>query len=275
MTLSYKKRRQALRRPIKLLIISSLVVIGLIAVGIMIIQLHPALQKKVAVTTAHSATTLKPVKQSILIPIPTPPKPVGFDKTRYSTSDPSSLWVVANKKHTLPSAYIPADLIEGYGGFVYSNRLNDDLMAMIQAAKQDAVKLSLDSAYRSYANQQVLYASYVQKYGQATADTISARPGFSEHQTGLALDINDALNKACQFDTSCAGGTSAGVWLAAHAAMYGFIIRYTAGNEAVTGYSPEPWHVRYVGHELATEMQKDGIDTLEQFFGVDGGDYDE
>jgi len=199
--------------------------------------------------------------------------PPAFDKTQHSATDPASLWVVVNKKHPLPAAYIPADLIEGYGGFLYSQRMSADLDAMMQAAVAAGVSLSINSAYRSYMDQQGVYAEYVARYGQAQADTISARAGHSEHQTGLALDINDGHHGECQFDTSCAGTTPAAMWLAEHAIEYGFIVRYTEANKQITGYDAEPWHLRYVGKDLTEEMEKQGITTLEEFFGISGGQY--
>ena len=109
------------------------------------------------------------------------------------------------------------------------------------------------SGYRSYSQQASLYDSYVRQYGQATADTLAARPGFSEHQTGLAMDIGNASG-VCALQ-ACFATTPAGKWAAANAATYGFIIRYPAGAEAVTGYTYEPWHLRYVGRDLARAGQ--------------------
>ena len=101
------------------------------------------------------------------------------------------------------------------------------------------------SGYRSYSQQASLYDSYVRQYGQATADTIAARPGYSEHQTGLAMDIGNASG-ICALQ-ACFATMPAGKRAADHAAEHGFIIRYPAGSEATTGYTYEPWHLRYVG----------------------------
>lgn len=127
----------------------------------------------------------------------------------------------------------------------------------------------LSSGYRSYNYQTSLYSNYVKNEGQTAADTQSARPGHSEHQTGLAADIEPA-SRNCEVD-QCFATTPEGKWLAANAYTYGFIIRYPADKVDVTGYEYEPWHIRYIGAPLATELHNQGIETLEEFFGVSGG----
>ncbi len=101
---------------------------------------------------------------------------------------------------------------------------------------------------------------------------MSARPGYSEHETGLAVDLVTPLTPACDFE-QCFATTPAGRWLAQHSWEYGFLIRYTAGNEQVTGYAPEPWHLRYVGRPLAAAMREAGVTTLEKYLDVPGGGY--
>lgn len=118
------------------------------------------------------------------------------------------------------------------------------------------------SGYRSNDRQKALYNAYVARDGQDAADTYSARPGFSEHQSGLALDAK-ATNGACTLQ-QCFAETPAGRWLAAHAAQYGFVIRYTPTNGAVTGYEAEPWHLRYVGTWLAGYLAETHTPSLEQ-----------
>jgi D-alanyl-D-alanine carboxypeptidase len=115
------------------------------------------------------------------------------------------------------------------------------------------------SGFRSYAYQQNLYNRYVARDGKAEADRYSARPGHSEHQTGLAMDVN-SVGQSFAY-------TSEGKWLAAHAHEYGFIIRYPKGKEDITGYMYEPWHIRYVGVEIAKEITEAGI-TFEEYMGV-------
>jgi D-alanyl-D-alanine carboxypeptidase len=111
----------------------------------------------------------------------------------------------------------------------------------------------------------VLYNGYVAKDGQAAADRYSAKPGTSEHQTGLAMDVCLA-NSGCSLEQAF-GDTPAGKWVAANAHKYGFIVRYLPGKDAITGYEYEPWHLRYVGIELATELQRNNK-TMEEFFGL-------
>ncbi len=99
---------------------------------------------------------------------------------------------------------------------------------------------------------------------------MSARPGHSEHQTGLAVDVGDLTDPSCDF-LPCFATTPAGLWVAAHAQDFGFLVRYTPENSAVTGYAAEGWHLRYVGRELAGHMRSAGLTTLEETFGLPGG----
>lgn len=199
----------------------------------------------------------------------------GFNKSQYSLTDPTSIWVVVNKQLPLnPKTHVPPDLVvptvplrvPGNETMKMRQVTATALEALFAAAKTANVPMMVSSGYRSYSFQVSLYNGYVQSQGQATADTQSARPGFSEHQTGLAVDVEPA-DGTCNVD-QCFANTAAGKWLAANAYKYGFIIRYPQGLESVTGYEYEPWHVRYVGIPLATEMHNDGIQTLEQFFGL-------
>ena len=201
---------------------------------------------------------------------PTPPEP-EFDRSAHSLDDPASLWVVSNKLRPLsPADWAPADLDMPVG---VENEFAQPLRepaaraaeAFLGAATEAGHTVRIISAYRDYATQVSLYDRYVERDGQAAADTYSARPGHSEHQTGLVIDLDDFGD--CYL-AACFGETPAGAWLGAHAAEHGFVVRYPAGKESVTGFTPEPWHFRYVGPELAQEMQRTGISTLEEFFGL-------
>lgn len=195
----------------------------------------------------------------------------SFDKKLYSTIDPTSLWVIVNKQHPLtPIDFTPADIITGLDGYAYSQRIDTNLRALFKKAETDGIAISLTSAFRPFSGQQTLYRNYTAQYGQATADTISARAGYSEHQTGLTVDISGSSQPACNFNP-CFVDTAEGKWLTLNAREFGFIVRYTAGNEDITGYNPEAWHLRYVGAELASILAKEKIDTLEEFFNVKGG----
>ena len=140
------------------------------------------------------------------------------------------------------------------------------LETLVAAAKEENLKFVLVSGYRSYDTQKTIYDSEVKGFGQAVADTESARPGHSEHQTGWSLDLGRSDGK-CEIE-ACFADTPEGQWLAANAHTYGFIIRYPKDKTDVTGYVYEPWHLRYVGTDLSEEMHRTGIQTLEEFFNL-------
>lgn len=195
---------------------------------------------------------------------PTP----SFDKSRFSTTNPASPWVVVNKQHPLePINYVPADLVSIGNGQHMRAEAASALQHMFADAKSAGLTLTAASGYRSYATQVATYNSEVKAYGQAKADSESARPGYSEHQTGWAVDI---AGGGCYIQ-DCFGVTTEGKWAAANAYKYGFILRYSADGASITGYRAETWHFRYVGTALAQELQRSGVITLEQFFGISGG----
>ena len=175
---------------------------------------------------------------------------------------PDSIWMIVNKHQPLPATYAPPDLTT-VGAKQMRAEAADAIKRLVTAAKQDGVALTYVSGYRAYSTQQSLYDSYVANDGQAKADTYSARPGHSEHQTGLAMDVGNA-NGDCELDV-CFADTAGGEWIAAHAHEYGFIIRYLSGKTAITGYQYEPWHVRYVGTWLADTLHASG-QTMEEYF---------
>lgn len=189
-----------------------------------------------------------------------------------SIDDPRSVWVVVNKRRPLdPLGYAPDDLVmpEGVDN-VNGQPLRAEAAAaatrMVQAAQADGVWFRIGSAYRDFDRQEYLYTSYIARDGQAEADTYSARPGFSEHQTGLTADFDDGSD--CYL-WACFAETEAGAWLAKHSAEYGWILRYPSGAQHTTGYTFEPWHFRYVGVELATTLRDEGVATLEEYFGLE------
>ena len=203
---------------------------------------------------------------------------VGFNKQQYSTTEPTSIWVVVNKTHPLaPIDYAPADLVvpsvplrvPGNESMQLRAPTATALEQMFGAAKADGLVLKISSGYRSYNYQVGLYNGYVSSEGQAAADSQSARPGHSEHQTGLAVDI-EPDNRKCELN-ACFADMPEGRWLATNSYKYGFILRYLPDKVAVTGYESEPWHFRYIGQALAGQMHSSGITTLEEFFGVSGG----
>jgi D-alanyl-D-alanine carboxypeptidase len=201
-----------------------------------------------------------------------------FSKTQFSTTDPTSLWVIVNKQHPLqPADYAPSDLrypnvtlrVPGQTEMQMRDPAVTALEKLFAGAETAGYKLTVSTAYRGYTYQKTLYNGYVASAGQAAADQESARPGYSEHQTGLAVDIRAQSDK-CSLE-ACFGTMPEGQWLAANAYKYGFLLRYPADKVTVTGYEYEPWHFRYIGTDLAQELHKQNIQTLEEFFGVTGG----
>ncbi len=208
-------------------------------------------------TTANRA----PVTPNI-----SPVQPVSaFDKSAHSVSDPASIWVVVNKDRPLnPVSYVPTDLTAVGNGQFMRREAAEALINMFAAASRQGLKLTALSGYRSYQTQVSVYDNEVKQFGTQQADSESAKPGYSEHQTGWAVDIGGG---GCGIE-DCFGNTPEGKWVAAHAYEYGFIVRYTAAKQAVTGYRAEPWHLRYVGPELSKQLHATGVQTLEEFFNL-------
>ncbi|MDH6532166.1 D-alanyl-D-alanine carboxypeptidase [Aurantimicrobium minutum] len=219
-------------------------------------------------TEPTAKLTVTPSADAVVSATPT----ALFNRTVLSLDDPMSIWVVSNKHRSLnPAEFVPSDLSTVAGvPNEFSQPLREPAARAVEqlyaAAQSQGVNFGIISAYRDYNTQVALYNKYVNRDGQEAADTYSARPGHSEHQTGLAVDFDDG--GSCYL-TACFESTAAGQWLATHAYEYGFVLRYPAGKEAITGFTYEPWHFRYVGVELATEMHNTGIQTLEEFFGLD------
>ncbi|MFC5124573.1 D-alanyl-D-alanine carboxypeptidase family protein [Pseudoclavibacter helvolus] len=141
------------------------------------------------------------------------------------------------------------------------------VQTMFAAASAEAgLTLDMTSGYRDYGLQTELYNGYVADLGQEAADLTSARPGYSEHQTGLAADIS-SQGEGCVLE-QCFSTTAGGQWLAANAHRFGFILRFPDGATATTGYEFEPWHYRYVGAETSAAMQAAGATTYEEFLGA-------
>jgi D-alanyl-D-alanine carboxypeptidase len=200
-----------------------------------------------------------------------------FDPPKYSIDAANSIWLVANKQRQIsPQRYKPEVLTfpafsepkiqNPYGLKLRSEAALATEQLAIAMAEAGRGKLILNSGFRSYKNQSGLYQRTLDSRGLAVAEKLSARPGFSEHQTGLAADFS-AEGQGCVIMV-CFGKTEAGKWLAENADKSGFILRYPKGFRAVTGFQYEPWHFRYVGIELATEMKTKKIKTLEEFWGL-------
>lgn len=198
--------------------------------------------------------------------------------TKPSTSggphmDPSKIDVVINKKHPLnPLTYSPSVATvdcTGNGSAIINVQAAQDFQAMCQAATAAGVPLGVSSSYRSYSNQITTYNYWVKQSGVAGADTYSARPGYSEHQTGLAIDFRVPGGAVLSDFT----GTGQQKWLAANAPSFGFVQRYTPENTPITGYSAESWHFRYIGRVNAENYIRSGAGSLEAFWNIPGGLY--
>lgn len=157
--------------------------------------------------------------------------------------------LIVNKSYPLPASYDPGLDAEAQSAF---ERMQED-------ASDDGLFLYITSGYRSYAEQEVQYGIHVQNKGKDYADRVSARPGFSEHQSGLSMDINSTEDSFAD--------TKEARWIAENCVKYGFIIRFPKDKEDITGYAYEPWHIRYVGIQNAKKISESGL-CLEEYLGI-------
>lgn len=196
----------------------------------------------------------------------------SFYENVITVSNGDSKLVLVNKNYALDSSYAPSDLVlpnvlalghEQNKTIYLREEASRHLEQLFNAAEQEAGLIFLArSGYRSYETQVSLYQRYVDQNGQEAADRFSARAGHSEHQTGLAIDVTaDSVNGEL---TTEFGETAEGIWLKENAHRFGYIIRYLEGRELETGYQYEPWHIRYVGVEAATEIYQNNW-ILEQY----------
>ncbi len=188
-----------------------------------------------------------------------------------TVEDPESTLVLVNKQFKLPDGYEPPDLMAPDVPFYFEEDLEKRYMReeaahaleeLFSGAEEAGLDLVAASGYRSYERQEEIYQQNVDSMGQEEADKFSAKPGNSEHQTGLAMDVTSA-EMAFSLEQSFKQ-TDEGTWLAENAHNYGFIIRYPEGKEDITGYSYEPWHIRYVGKKAAEEIYQRNT-TLEEY----------
>ncbi|MHA7275206.1 M15 family metallopeptidase [Arthrobacter sp. Hz1] len=228
----------------------------------------PTVESAPGAVTPSSGKVPAPAQRS-----PSSGGPVAAD----AYADPTATNVVVNKRRPLnPIDYAPPVLVlpavplaTDSANAMLRPEAAEALEGMFAAAADDDVGLTLISGYRSYAVQADTYDYWVSINGSAEdADNYSARPGFSEHQTGLALDIGQD-DGACTL-RSCFGDTAAGIWAAANAPAFGFILRYPAGRQETTGFLEESWHYRFVGAETASSMRDGKVETLEEFAGLPG-----
>lgn len=227
-------------------------------------------------STAQAVHTATPTATATVRPKPTPSTPAPstpaptFDRSAHSLDDPTSIWVVVDKQRPLsPKTYVPADLVTPAVPHTNVPQLrqvaSSALITMFAAAKRDGIPLYSLSAYRSFATQRSIFDRNLQQLGRATTLGLTAKPGYSEHQTGLADDLGDGTS--CDLAV-CFESHPAAKWLAKHSWKYGWILRYPLGSTKVTGIQTEPWHFRYIGKAAAKQMHTTGVKTLEQFFGL-------
>lgn len=193
-------------------------------------------------------------------------------KTAALDTTPSSLTVFVNKEYSLPKDYIPADLVIPDVLFNINHYDEKKLLRqeaataleqLFQSAQEDHIILCGISGYRSYKRQNEIYTKNIATKGAAYTNQYSAKPGYSEHQTGWSIDVSaSCINYRLD---AAFGGTPEGQWLAKHCHLFGFIIRYPENKSEITGYAYEPWHIRYVGVELATYLMKNEL-TLEEYY---------
>lgn len=194
---------------------------------------------------------------------------IGLDQPYYVNSEPSiylnTSKLLVNKYFYLLEDYVPNNLVEldinySKGGISLVDVAAENFKRMVDAAREDKINIRAISAYRSYQYQVTLYNNYVKRDGKDEADTYSARPGYSEHQTGLCVDVDNGINNFTDFEK-----TTSFEWMAENAHKFGFILRYPEGMEEITGYSYESWHYRYVGKKIATYIKEKNI-TFDEYY---------
>lgn len=194
---------------------------------------------------------------------------IGLDYSFYTHTKKTPFlnkdYILVNKYLYLDNQYIPNDLENistqyARGGMKLVHSAKESFENMAKAALDDGIQIIAMSSYRGYDYQVNLYNRYVASDGVEAADTYSARPGFSEHQTGLCVDIYDGVIDYTNFEQS-----KSFHWMKENAHKYGFILRYPKGKEHITGYQYESWHYRYVGEKIATYIYKNHI-TFDEYY---------
>lgn len=199
----------------------------------------------------------------------------SFDLNKHSIDDPKSIWVIVNKKRKLnPEDFtpenlrlpnIPLRLPRDNPEMTIDDRAATALEEMYKDARNNSIDLKLASGYRSYDLQKIVYESNIKDLDKETTDKLSAKPGHSEHQTGLAFDLS-ANDESC-FLKSCFSDSKEGKWLAKNSYKYGLVVRYKQSTENIVGYTYEPWHFRFVGKELAKLIEDEKV-PMENIFNL-------
>ena len=223
-------------------------VLLVLAVVLILLLSHSCKKNDPAAQVTSAPTTTTAVKTTVKTTAPTNAPTNAFEVTEEDGLTYIDGVLIVNKTYALPADYYPGGLTQ---------ECADAFESMQNAAAAEGLTLKESSGFRSYEQQRQLYENYLAQ--DPNADTYSARPGHSEHQSGLAIDLNDV--------SDAFGDTPEGKWVNAHCAEYGFIIRYPKEKEAQTGYMYEPWHIRYVGVEMAKKITDSGL-CLEEYFGI-------
>jgi D-alanyl-D-alanine carboxypeptidase len=258
-----RRRTQLLAGAVALLLVA-----GVVGIVVVVRDARGSGPQPAAAVPTAAATSPGPTPSTSAPAPTTPPSALAaptFDRTQLSISEPTSSWVVVDKARPLaPLDFAPADLVPVGGGRQLRAEAAQAMRDMFAAAAAQGLDLNVQSAYRSYDYQVGVFRNQVSRFGEVRAEIQVARPGYSEHQTGLSADVGGG---GCDIE-SCFATTAEGRWVAAHGHEFGYVVRYPDGKQDITGFKYEPWHVRYVGVALATEMYRTGVQTLEEFFGL-------
>lgn len=254
-------------------IIWPVLILLMIAIGVLIyIFKQQDIQNKdiQSAPKANIDEALQPPSYPVAVRLPnaTPITPIDGDY-----SDDSHIWRLVNKSHPLSDINYRPEIIKPNVPTRTDKSLDEqsvrrDIASSVEqlfaAAKDAGFILQIGSGFRNAELQNMYYSNYSRVYGQAAADMFSAKPGFSEHQTGLVVDVSETSNHC--YLQECFGDTKAGRWLAENAHLYGFILRYPQNKDGITDFSYEPWHFRFVGVPLATALYESGL-TLDEAAG--------
>lgn len=254
--------------------VATLVIVVIVAVTVIVIYQKESDKVDLPSTKSNqnkpTVTSKKPepeqTEKMINLPGAKPIKPIEGDYTK-----DDSLWRLVNKSHPFddlhyqPSNLALASVPSRTDKSIEERSIRQDIFEptekLFADAKLEGIDLLIGSGYRGYDLQNLYYSNYARVYGQESADTFSAKPGYSEHQTGLVVDLA-TTDQICYLD-ACFGETKAGQWLAEHTHQYGFILRYPKNKDGITDFIYEPWHFRYVGVELAQALYESGL-TLDE-----------
>ena len=266
----------------KRLTVMVIILIPLILIALMVLLMQNKDQPEVV----QPSPTPSLMPTSTPTPLPTPTAEPTFDTSGYDTTSFGSTTQIVNKKHRLDASDIPDDMVvidmpATIAEMTVKREVNDALNLLYADASNAGIDLYVNTGYIGYYYQATLFDQYVDMAGYDYALKIQPRQGYSEHQTGYAVDFISRQNgKYTRYNdsdrSSCAPqdceGNDAAIWLSEHAYEYGFIQRYPKGKEEITGYDSQWWHYRYVGVDVATYMHEHGL-TMEEAFNVEGGDY--